>query len=212
MPRLPAPVSGLQVCTSGSVKNGPPSSGQQVRHGSRSSAAGSCTCSSTGARETFFMRACSSRKILFRARQTLAGPGGIRSVAMPASSAPISAGGRPNTRSTRPCVPYRLVSSRMPHPLTFSNSSAGPCCASTRCWITVTSRLASTSSRMRTSCPQRSSSCTKLSRSGKLIARPPRSGPQPCQRAPGRGRHTPRAAAAVKPAPGGPYPACNRAG
>ena len=127
------------------MRNGPPSSGQQVRTGRRSRrtsvlhdlrdrARGGCRRVPTRA---------ASREHVARLPE-LAGVGGRRVCASSASRRTRRSGRRPKASSARARVPKRFVTSGKSAPRTFVKRSAGPPAAITRRWISAASRRAST--------------------------------------------------------------------
>ena len=153
---------GPLVTTSGQVMSGAGSPGQQVWIGRRprSMASPVSTASCTGPSATvrgFMARTVlSSGSISTASRQPLGGSGWRRK----ASVSPTSRswpGSRFMPQATRSTLPKRLTSTgmskRLPSsPVTFSKSTAGPCSAISRVWISVISRSGETGT------------CTRLSR------------------------------------------------
>ena len=169
MPRLWPRPSGCSVKTSGSVMNGPPSSGQVVSAGSASRRTSSVTTAVTGPRAARFSPTRSSSNPTSRAPQSLAGVGGS-TVSTSSTRRRISRNGRsPNASSARRAVPNRLVASGNAEPRTFVNSSAGPPAAMTRRWTSAASRCGSTGAATSTRSPSRRSRSRNARRSGKLI-------------------------------------------
>ena len=174
MPRLKASSRrppGPLVTTSGQVISGAGPPGQQVWTGSlaRSMSPPSSTTSWQGAADTvrgfIAITVLSSGSMPTASRQPPGGSGCLRK----ASVSPTwrsSPGSRSMPQATRSTVPNRLTSTGMPKALpssrtTFSNSTAGPCSAISRVWISVISRTGETGSETRASRPSRSSRAMK---------------------------------------------------
>jgi hypothetical protein len=151
--------------------SGAGSPGQQVCTGNfvRSMFAPCQTVSWHGAEDTVFGRmviAVLSSGSLSSASRNPSGGSGWRSAASVSPSARRSSGARPIPAATRSTVPNRLTSTGIAAlvpsvDVTFSNSTAGPCSASRRVWISVISSTVETGCDTRTSRPVRSSVAMK---------------------------------------------------
>ena len=172
MPRLkPSTRSSLGplVTTSGQVISGAGSPGQQVWTGSRPRSISSprSTTSWQGARATvfgFIASAARSSGTMPTASRQPPGGSGCRKNASSSPSSRSSCGSRLMPQATRSTVPNRLASTGMLLPSTFSNSTAGPCSASSRVWISVISRCRETGALTRTRRPALSSRSMKSRR------------------------------------------------
>src|SRR5688572_22338260 len=167
MPRLWPLPSGCSVYTRGRVRKGPPSSGQLVMIGSRSSAKSLDTTCVIGPDGRSRVPSRASWATRSRSCQSVPSPGGAPRWARAASLRTTSSGRRPNARSTRPCVPNRFVTSGTSAPFTLVKRSAGPPAAITRRWISATSRRASTGTAIVARSPSRRSWSRYARRSGK---------------------------------------------
>ena len=148
MPTLRAPLTGSRVMTCGRVMYGPPSSGQQVRMGSRSSDGSSVmTTSWHGARRTRLgprPMLCSAASISLPRFIIAPIPCGRRgSTSLPSLWRTSSRSSTPRARAIRRAEPKALISTGMVLPATFSKSSALFCASGpllTRSVISVISR------------------------------------------------------------------------
>ena len=141
MPQLRAPVTGSWLKTSGSVTKGPPSSGQQVRIGSRSRSGSSSQTSWQGPSLTIFDENEASSRSLPSAFILATTPwGGWRSISVSMRSPSASRLSVPSAMHMRRSVPNWLISTGRRLPATFVNSSAGPPAFETRSAISVISR------------------------------------------------------------------------
>ena len=147
--------------------NGPPSSGQQVRAGRRSSRISLVRTSVSGARVRDRMPMPSSAPATSRAPQSFAGVGGS-SVSASSTRRRMSCSGRvPKASSALRAVPNRFVASGKDAPVTFVKSSAGPPAAMTRRWTSAASRFGSTGASTTARSPSRRSRSMNARRSGK---------------------------------------------
>ena len=123
---------------------GPPSSAHVFRAGKRSSRASPVTTSDTGPRRPRLTPIRHRSPATSRAPHNLAGVGGS-AVSTSSTSRRINRCGRsPNASSARRAVPNRFVTRGKSASMTFENNSAGPPAATTRRWISATSRTRST--------------------------------------------------------------------
>ena len=154
MPQLRAWVTGSRLNTSGRVTNGPPSSGQHVRIGSRSRSGSSSHTSWQGPSFTILDENDASSRSLPRAFILATTPwGGCRSISDSMRSPRASRLSVPSAMHMRRSVPNWLISTGSRLPVTLVNSSAGPPALETRSAISVISRTGSTGASMRTSSP-----------------------------------------------------------
>ena len=159
IPAFWMPVSGSFVITMGSVTNGPPSPGQQVRMGRWSSSRSSrITFAWHGALFTFLgMIPAMSLSVKSRRTLSMIPCGGCTFTSVSIFRAISSKLAQLSARSMRGKLPKALMSSGNDDPVTFSNNSAGPPALLTRSAISVISRRGSTAAAMRRRSPAASS-------------------------------------------------------
>ena len=218
IPRLWPGRSGCSVNTAGRVMNGPPSSGQVVSAGRRSSRTSLVTTSPTGPRSPRRSPIRSSSAPTSRAAHSRDGVGGIK-VSISSTRRRISRWGRsPKASSARRAVPSRLVTTGKSASATFVNSNAGPPAATTRRWISAASSDRSTGTETSTRSRSRRRRSRNARRSGKDIVqegrieggppRPPSPGACAQEPAPQHGTDSRRGSAGRRAEPpSGDYPA-----
>ena len=138
--------------------SGAGSPGQQVWMGSlpRSISPPVSTISWQGAEPTvrgFIAITVRSMGSMSSASRQPPGGSGWRRKASVSPTARNSCGSRSIPQATRSTVPNRLTSTGISEPTTFSNSTAGPCSASSRVWISVISSTGETGAFTRTRRP-----------------------------------------------------------
>ena len=126
------------------MTKGPPSSGQHVSTGSRSSRGVSAHFSITAPARRRFIPMRAAPFSTSRALHSFAAVGGSAVCASSTARLMNGAALRPNARSARRAVPNRFVTSGKSAPFGFVKRSAGPPAAITRRWISAASRRGST--------------------------------------------------------------------
>ena len=163
MPTLGRFVRGSLVITSGSVMNGPPSSGHVVRIGSlvRSGVFMTTSCTLPSRTVLGIALASGARRISAAAFSTSDAPGGENSISERTRVATSSRRPASSAIAMRRCVPNWFVSTGNFEPLTSVNSSAGPPALTTRSVISAISRRGSTCAPISHSSPALRSASTK---------------------------------------------------
>ena len=165
--RIFAPSLG-SVATCGSVRNGPPSSGQPTICGRSASVHSSKS-------RILPEHLGSERMPAFAARNNVAGPACLKNSAgfdLNRTAVLVLSSVLRNKKSMRSRVPKMLHAARNLLPFTFSKSSAGPLLSNACRAISAISRYGSTSSRIRLSMPAFSRSSSACS-SEEYMAEPP---------------------------------------